>query len=45
MEYLESTRFNYALELEQFVNKNDIKVISITQQGGLYTLFFRKNLR
>lgn len=44
MEYLESTRFNFALELVQFVNEKNVKVISITQEDGLYTLFFKKIL-
>lgn len=44
MEFLESKRFNFALEVVQYANENYIRVVAITQEDGLFTLFYKKRL-
>lgn len=41
MEYLDQIKFNRADELVKFVNNNNVKVISITEDLRIFTLFFK----
>ena len=44
MEYLEQIKFNRADELVDFVNNNNVKVISITEDLSVFTLFYKNIL-
>lgn len=44
MEYLEQKQFADPQDLADFVNENDIRVVSISESYGAWHLFFRKNL-
>lgn len=44
MEYLDQIKFNRADELVKFVNNNNVKVISITEDLRIFTLFFKNIL-
>lgn len=45
MEYLETLKFFTSQELVRFVNGNEVKVVSITQDDLSFTLFFKKILK
>ncbi len=45
MEYLESLNFYKSEDLVRFVNSNNVKVISITQNDLGFVLFFKKILK
>jgi hypothetical protein len=45
MEYLETLKFFTSKELLRFVNSNEVRVVSITQDDLSFTLFFKKILK
>ena len=45
MEYIETLKFFTSQELVRFVNKNKVRVVSITQDDLSFTLFFKKILK
>ena len=45
MEYLESLNFYRSEDLVRFVNNNNVKVVSITQNELGFVLFFKKILK
>ena len=43
MEYLRTKSFTFDMDLVEFVNKTNCKVVCITENGVHYTLFYRNN--
>lgn len=44
MEYLEDMQFSNPGDLVRWVNKNNVRVVSITEGEELFTLFFKRKL-
>lgn len=43
MEYLRTKTFTFDSDLVEFVNNSGCKVLSITENGMHYTLFYKNN--
>jgi hypothetical protein len=43
MEFLRTKLFRFDMDLVEFVNNSGCKVLSITQNGTHYTLFYKNN--